>query len=79
MPLPLLGSGTLVHCFSQFLSLTSEMTFLIFLKKIYRFIYLIYGFLAVQGPSPVGGRGYSLVVVLGLFIAVASLVLEHRL
>ena len=40
VPLPLLGSGTLVHCFSQFLSLTSEMTFLIFLKKIYRFIYL---------------------------------------
>ena len=55
------------------------MTFLVFLKKIYRFMYLIHGFSAVQGPSPVAHRGYSLVVVLGLFIAVASLVLEHKL
>ena len=65
--------------FFTVLSLTSEMTFLVFLKKIYRFIYLIYGFLAVQGPSPVARRGCSLVVVLGLFIAVASLVVEPML
>ena len=53
-------------------------TFSFFLKKLF---FVSAGvFIAVHGLSQVvAGRGYSLVAVCGLLIAVASLVAEHRL
>ena len=68
-----------------FLSLCSEFTalFIIYYLFIYLFIYLFMAALGlrccVQAFSSCGERGLLFVAVCGLLIAVASLVVEHRL
>ena len=50
------------------------------LKKIFIYVWLHWVFIAAHGLSLVMmSRGYSLVAVRGLLIAVASLVMEHGL
>ena len=69
------------HGPSVFPLLFRSTSFLGFLKYIYIYIYwLCWVFVAACGLSlVVESRGYSLVVVHGLLIAVASLVAEHGL
>ena len=45
----------------------------------YLFIFDCAGSSLLHGLSLVAGRDYSLVVILGLFISVASVVAQHRL
>ena len=50
----------------------------LFKKDLLIYLWLCWVFVTARGPSFVAGRGYSLVVVCGLLIAVVSLV-EHGL
>ena len=62
------------------LSLKKILFLSIFFKELFIYFWLHWVFIATRGLSLVAASGgYSLVVVCGLFVAVASLVSEHRL